>query len=169
MKTQLSLICALSRNHVIGIKNDLPWHIPEDLNHFKELTKGKPIIMGRLTYQSILTRRSGKPLPQRQHYVVTQSNLDPLPEAVQTYPTLDKAIAAARQDHPETEIMIIGGASIYEQSVSLVDKMYLTIIDRDIDGDAFFPRYAASDWFEEKRECFSQAPIPFSFITLIRK
>lgn len=169
MTRSLSLVCALSRNHAIGIKNDLPWHIPQDLNHFKELTKGKPIILGRLTYQSILDRRNGKPLPQRPHYVITRSDLGSLPESVSAYTDLNAAITAARTDYPDSEIMIIGGASVYEQSVPLVDTMYLTIIDKDIEGDAFFPDYNANEWTETHREDFINEPVPFSFITLARK
>ncbi len=167
MTNKLSLICAMSTNHVIGIKNDLPWHIPQDLEHFKNLTKGKPIIMGRLTYQSILARRNGKPLPGRPHYVVSRKGLDELPEAVKAFPDLQAAIDEASADYPDSEIMIIGGASIYEQSVSLVDKMYLTFIDTMIEGDAFFPQWNVSEWAETESESFSE-PISFKFITLKR-
>jgi dihydrofolate reductase len=160
MTKQLSLICAMSRNHVIGIKNDL--------EHFKNLTKGKPIIMGRLTYQSILARRKGKPLPHRPHYVVSSQDLGALPDGVQVLKSLTDAIDTARQDYPDMDIMIIGGASIYEQSVPLVDKMYLTMIDTDIDGDAFFPRFDTADWREAGVEAFTD-PIPFRFITFERK
>lgn len=167
MTNKLSLICAIARNHVIGIKNDLPWHIPQDLEHFKNLTKGKPIIMGRLTYDSILARRNGKPLPHRPHYVVSRRDLGVLPEGVKAFPDLQAAIDQARIDFPDREIMIIGGASIYEQSLSLVDRMYLTIIENDIEGDAFFPQWKAADWVETQSEDFSE-PIDFKFITLDR-
>jgi dihydrofolate reductase len=167
MTHKLSLICAMARNHVIGIKNDLPWHIPQDLEHFKNLTKGKPIIMGRLTYDSILARRNGKPLPHRPHYVVSRRDLGVLPDVVKTFTELQKAIDQAKVDYPDSEIMIIGGASIYEQSVSLVDRMYLTIIDTDIEGDAFFPQWKEADWVETQSEAFSE-PLDFKFITLDR-
>lgn len=157
----------MARNHVIGVKNDLPWHLPQDLEHFKNLTKGKPIIMGRLTYESILFRRNGKPLPHRPHYVVSRQNLGELPEGVKAVTDLQSAIDVARTDYPESEIMIIGGASIYEQSVSLVDTMYLTIIDSDIDGDAFFPKWNTSEWAETQSDAFSE-PMAFKFITLER-
>ena len=168
MNQKLSLICALSRNHVICIKNDLPWHLPQDLEHFKNLTKGKPIIMGRLTYQSILDRRNGKPLPHRPHYVVSRQDLGDLPESVTSSKDLETAISQARADHNDSEVMIIGGASIYEQSIPLVDRMYLTIIDKDIEGDAFFPKWEDASWQISAREDFSD-PIPFSFITFDRK
>jgi len=165
MSKKLSLICAMSQNHVIGIKNDLPWHLPQDLEHFKNLTKGKPIIMGRLTYQSILDRRNGKPLPHRPHYVVTRQNLGELPDGVVSCPDLEKAIEQAHQDHPESEVMIIGGASIYEQSISLVDRMYLTVIKSDVEGDAFFPHYNQSEWFESDVELY-ETPVSFKFLKL---
>ena len=163
----VSLICAMSRNHVIGIKNDLPWHLPQDLEHFKNLTKGKPIIMGRLTYESILSRRNGKPLPHRPHYVVSRQDLGDLPEGVVAVKELDTAISKASSDYPDSEVMIIGGASIYEQSLSLVDRMYLTIIDRDIDGDAFFPQWDPKQWEVTSQKDFSD-PETFSFLTLDR-
>lgn len=158
----------MARNHVIGIKNDLPWHLPQDLEHFKNLTKGKPIIMGRLTYQSILDRRNGKPLPHRPHYVVSRQDLGTLPDTVKVLGDLQSAIHEARQDYPDSEIMIIGGASIYEQSVPFVDRMYLTMIDQQIEGDAFFPAWNDAEWTESERENFTD-PVPFSFITLDRK
>lgn len=158
----------MSRNHVIGLKNDLPWHLPQDLEHFKNLTKVKPIIMGRLTYQSILMRRNGKPLPHRPHYVVSRQNLGTLPDGVVVLNDLQTAIDTARADFPESEIMIIGGASIYEQSVELVDTMYLTVIDKDIEGDAFFPTWNNAAWAEGESESFAD-PVPFRFVTYTRK
>lgn len=169
MKNTISLICAMARNHAIGIQNDLPWHLPPDLLHFKTLTQNKPIIMGRLTYQSILARRDGKPLPHRPHYVVTRSDLSPLPTGVSCFSTLNDAIAAAQADHPDSEIMIIGGASIYEQAVSIVDRMYLTIIDTDIEGDAFFPRYSSGDWVVSEEQSAQYEALPYRFLTLDRK
>ena len=157
----------MARNHVIGLKNDLPWHLPQDLEHFKNLTKGKPVIMGRLTYDSILARRNGKPLPHRPHYVVSRRDLGVLPEGVKSVTDLQTAIDTARHDYPDSEIMIIGGASIYEQSVSLVDTMYLTIIEQDIEGDAFFPKWNTSEWMEVQSDVFHE-PIDFKFITLER-
>ncbi|HAJ90684.1 MAG TPA: hypothetical protein DCM27_06720 [Rhodospirillaceae bacterium] len=168
MTNKLSLICAMSRNHVIGIKNDLPWHLPQDLEHFKNLTKDKPVIMGRLTYDSILARRNGKPLPHRPHYVVSRRDLSPLPPAVTAYTNLQSAIDQARAHYPQSEIMIIGGASIYEQSVPLVDRMYLTIIDAEIEGDAHFPAWDSAQWVETASENIV-GPVAFRFVTLERQ
>lgn len=169
MTNRLSLICAFANDRVIGRGNDLPWHIPEDLEYFKNLTKGHPIVMGRKTYDSILMRRNGKPLPHRPHYVVTGKDLKNLPDGVSTYPDLQSATEKAKVDYPVAEIFIIGGASIYQQSINLVDRMYLTIIDLKVDGgDAFFPDFNRTDWVEISRTDID-SPIPFHFVTLDRK
>lgn len=169
MINKLSLICAFANNRVIGRGNDLPWNIPKDLEFFRETTKGHPIIMGRLTYDSILMRRNGKPLPGRPHYVVTSQNLTNLPESVSAYPDLQSAIDKAKADFPTTEIFIIGGASIYKQSINLVDRMYLTIIDMEVDGgDAFFPEFSPADWIETKSPQITD-PVPFMFVTYDRR
>ncbi len=168
-KQPLSLICAFARNRVIGKGNDLPWHIPNDLKHFRDTTREKPVIMGRLTYDSIISR-NGKPLPNRTHYIVTRQNLDNLPNGVFACPSLPSAIDSARADNPDKEIFIIGGANIYAQSIALVDKMFLTTIDMDIEGgDAFFPDYNQNDWIETARQDFKDETPPYSFLTLIRK
>jgi len=165
----LSLICAFARNHVIGKGNDLPWHIPNDLKHFRDTTREKPVILGRKTYDSIISR-NGKPLPNRTHYVVTSQNLSNLPESVFTFSSLTHAIATARADNPDKEIFIIGGANIYAQSIPLVDKMFLTTIDMDIEGgDAFFPDYNQNDWEEIERQDFKSENPSYSFLTLVRK
>ena len=169
MIQNVSLICALARNHAIGVKNGLPWHIPKDFEHFKALTLGKPVVMGRLTYDSILAIRKGKPLPNRPHYVISRSPLDNLPESVTHAPSLETAISAARADYPDAEIMIIGGASIYQQAIPLVEKMYLTWIDRDIEGDAFFPHFPITEWSESDHQDFPDDPIPFRFVTYTRR
>ena len=125
--------------------------------------------MGRLTLQSILDRRDGKPLPNRPHYVITRTKPIPLPDGVQAFTNLEEGVKAARADYPDTEIMIIGGASIYAQSVALVDRMYLTIIDQDIEGDAVFPTYNLQDWVVSEREEASDGGIQLIFLTLDRK
>lgn len=166
----LSLICAFANHRVIGRGNDLPWDVPRDLEHFRETTRGKPVIMGRLTYDSILMRRNGKPLPGRPHYVVTSQNLQTLPEGVSIYSSLHGAIEQAQADYPDEEIFIIGGAKIYAQSVALVDKMYLTEIELDVvGGDAFFPEFNANEWKETKRQDFIAETPPFHFVTLERR
>ena len=163
-KPLLSLIVAMASNHVIGVENDLPWHIPADLQHFKSLTTGKPVIMGRKTFQSIVDR-IGKPLPGRPNFVISSSFSYP---GVDVFPDLETAITEAGLEHPTSELMIIGGASIYEQAINLVDRMYLTIIHRDYKGDAKFPEYNKSAWNEIERDTREGDPA-YSFITLDRK
>jgi dihydrofolate reductase len=139
----LALIVAMAKNHVIGIDNDLPWHIPADLKRFKELTKGKPCIMGRNTFESIFNRIK-KPLPDRPNIVISKSGFTA--DDVETLTGLDEAITQTRAKYPETEIMIIGGASVYAQAIDTVDRLYLTIVDIEPDGDAFFPEINYSEW-----------------------
>ncbi len=124
--------------------------------------------MGRLTYDSILAIRKGKPLPSRPHYVISRAPLDTLPESVTYAPSLERAISAARTDYPDAEIMIIGGASIYQQAIPLVETMYLTWVDRDVEGDAFFPSFTPAEWIEHEDQRFPDDPIPFRFVTYRR-
>ncbi len=166
----LSLIVAMARNHVIGAGNDLPWHLPEDLKRFKAITMGRPVILGRKTFESIVGRL-GKPLPGRPHFVVTRA---PRPMSW-TWPdvtccaNLEDALAATRQAFPAQEIMIIGGASIYEQALPLVDRMYLTILDNDVTGDAYFPQIDSKIWKMQDEEHHPAASIPHRNITYTRR
>jgi len=135
----LALIVAVARNGVIGHQGGLPWHIPEDLKHFKKTTSGHAIIMGRKTYDSI-----GRPLPKRRNIVVTrQSNLE-LPGCDRAE-NLDEAIALARTTDPCP--FIIGGASIYEEALSMATELHVTEIDREVEGDTYFPEDLSA--FEE--------------------
>jgi dihydrofolate reductase len=163
-KPPISLIVAMASNRVIGVENDLPWHIPADLQHFRSLTSEKPVFMGRKTFQSIV-ERIGRPLPGRPNYVISTSFSYP---GVDVFPDLETAVAEAGYEHPNKELMIIGGASIYEQAIALVDRMYLTVIHRDYRGDAKFPEYDKADWLETTRDTREGDPA-FSFITLDRK
>lgn len=160
----LSLIVAMARNRVIGIDNDLPWHLPADLRRFKTLTLEKPVIMGRKTFQSI-EERLKRPLPGRQNIVISANGYSY--PGVDVYPDLETAISETRYEFPKTEIMIIGGASIYEQALPMVDRMYLTIIDQDYRGDAKFPEFDKSNWRESERQDFP-GELPYSFVTLNR-
>ena len=165
---KLSLIVAMARNRTIGRGNDLPWHLPEDLKRFKALTTGKPVILGRKTFDSIVARL-GKPLPNRPHFVVTRGMEKSSWENVTIHGDLSMAIAAARAAYPHDDIAIIGGASIYTLALPLVDTMYLTILDVDIEGDAHFPDFQMSDWVETARERIETSSIPFENVTLERK
>ena len=164
-KAPLSLIVAMASNRVIGVENDLPWHLPADLQRFKSLTMGKPVIMGRKTFQSIEARLK-KPLPGRPNIVVSANGFSY--PGVDVYSDLESAIEETRYEFPNTEIMIIGGASIYELALPLVDKMYLTLIYQEVRGDAKFPEYYPADWAEAERITMEGDPA-YSFVTLERK
>lgn len=133
----ISLMVAHDPNGVMGVNNDLPWHIPEDLKYFKETTMGKAMVMGRKTYESI-----GRPLPGRLNIVITR-NPDYQAEGVEVVQSLDKAIEIARE-YAE-EVMIIGGAEIFKRSMPLADRLYITEVHEEYDGDTFFPSYQ-EDW-----------------------
>ena len=140
----LSLIAAMSRNRVIGDHGRLPWHEPEDLRHFKRLSTGHAVIMGRRTATSLCST----PLPGRRNLVVSRSTGLVLP-GFEVFATLSEAVAAARARDPEP--MIIGGAEIYRLALPLVSTMYLTEIQREYDGDAHFPDFAEDEWRESGR------------------
>ena len=138
----ISIIAAMGRNHVIGMKNALPWQMPKDLVHFQQLTAGKPVIMGQKTFESI-----GKPLPGRTNIVMTLDKDYNALGCIIVH-SIEEALEAAK-DFPEA--MICGGASIYRQFLPLADRMYLTLIEGDFNGDAFVPEFNRDDWKEIER------------------
>ena len=143
----ISLIVAVAENQVIGKNNQLIWHLPADLQYFKEKTLGKPVIMGRKTFDSIL-KILGKPLPKRQNIVITShSHVDG--ESVWYTDNVAHAIELAGNS---PEIMVIGGSSIYEQALPLADKIYLTRVHHTFEGDVFFPVLASDVWQLDKEE-----------------
>lgn len=139
----LSLIAALAHNRVIGRDNQLPWHLPADLKHFKAMTLGKPIIMGRKTWDSL-----GRPLPGRLNLVVSRQPGLQL-EGAEVFDSLEAAIARAdewaRQEEAD-ELMLIGGAQLYAQGLALAERLYLTRVGLEPEGDAFFPEVSEADW-----------------------
>ena len=136
------------KNGVIGRKNDLPWYLPEDLKHFKEVTMGHTVLMGRKTYDNIFAR-IGKPLPGRKNVVITnQKNLE-FPKDVLVFNDVNSALDFLQT---ENEIMFIGGATIFEQLMDKADYIYLTHIDKDVDGDVFFPKMDHKQWKKVKEE-----------------
>ncbi|MDA9599004.1 dihydrofolate reductase [bacterium] len=140
---KLSLIVAVSRNGVIGIDNQLPWHLPEDLKYFKSATMGKPLIMGRKTYDSI-----GRPLPGRTNIVVTR-DASWQASGVEVAKSLEAAMSLGEKaclDAEADEIMVIGGEQIYRMTLPAADRLYLTQVDAEIEGDAFFPAVDFSQW-----------------------
>ncbi|NVJ98618.1 MAG: dihydrofolate reductase [Alphaproteobacteria bacterium] len=140
----LSLIVAMAKDRAIGRDNDLPWHLPADLKYFKAVTMGKPIVMGRKTYESI-----GRPLPGRRNIVITR-NENWQADGVDVVSSLAEAKALAEQ---HDEAMIIGGAQIYGQALEYVDRLYITEVDLTVpDADAHFPEFGAMGWQETSRE-----------------
>ena len=130
------IVAAAGKKRVIGKKGSTPWYIPAELKRFKEITMGHPIIMGRITHQSI-----GKALPGRTNIVITH---DPgyLVEGCIVVHSLEEALRQAQGKPGSEEVFIIGGGQIYEQAISLADKLYLTYVDKEIEGDVFFPDYS---------------------------
>ena len=142
----LTIVVGMGRNRCIGVENDLPWHIPADLKRFKALTTGKPVVMGRKTYDSIFARL-GKPLPGRPHFVITAtaSSVAAHPD-VTVCRSLEEAIVAARTAYPESDVMIVGGASVYEQAIGIADRLEITEVSLAPEGDAFFPDFDRAAW-----------------------
>lgn len=155
----LSFIVAMSRNRVIGKDNDIPWHISADLKRFKKITMGHPIIMGRKTFESI-----GKALPGRKNIVISrQSHLNY--KNITHCLSIEDAIELVKN---EEESFIIGGAEIYKAALSLTHKIYLTIIDHDIEGDRYFPKIDLENDFKilEKSEVFKDEKSGLSYYFL---
>jgi dihydrofolate reductase len=156
----LSIIAALARNRVIGIGNRLPWHLPEDLRHFKTLTMGHHIIMGRKTYESI-----GRPLPGRTTVIVSRDP-DYRVESCLTAPSLEAAVTLCGDDE---EVFFVGGANLYAQALPLAGRLYLTEIRRDYEGDAHFPAYDPAAWRETARQThLSREGLAYDFVTYER-
>ena len=159
----LSIIAALSENRVIGRDNQLPWRMPADLAHFKRLTMGKPIIMGRRTWESLPGL-----LPYRTHVVVTRDS-DYVAEGGFVAHSIEQALDFAGDAE---EMMVVGGANLYAQTLPLASRMYLTIVHDHFDGDTAFPDYEQTDWREVSRErhgADERNPHAYSFVALERR
>lgn len=141
----LSLICAMGRKNEIGLKNKMLWHLPKDLQYFKNTTGNFPVVMGRKTHDSI-----GKALPNRTNMVVSR-NTDWLVEGVLVVNTLKEALKHTRKI--SDEVFVIGGQTIYEQCLPLADKLYLTRVDAELTADRFFPEWNEKDWELTREEC----------------
>jgi dihydrofolate reductase len=139
----ISIIVAMDNKGVIGFEGDLPWRLSADLKHFKEITMGKPLIMGRKTHESI-----GRPLPGRKNIVLTFSKEFKAEGCVVVH-SLDDALQAAGD---VDEVMIMGGSGIYDQSLTRANRLYITEVHADIKGDVYFPRFEKSEWVEVERE-----------------
>ena len=150
----------MDRNRLIGADGNLPWHLPADMRHFRRLTLGKTVLMGRLTWESL-----GRPLPERQNLVLTRQPVEF--EGAQRVADLDQAMAICAG----SELMVIGGAQVYELSLPMAERIYLTEVDAALEGDTWFPEIPPQQWREVERQnypvdeknCFSM-----SFVTLQR-
>lgn len=159
----ISIIVAIAQNGTIGDKNALLWHIKEDMRFFRTTTSGHPVIMGRKTFESL----GSKPLPKRKNIVITHSDVEF--EGAFVAHSLEEAIAMADDD---AEVFIMGGAQIYAQALDIADRMYITRLERDYEGDTSFPEVDYSKWklvTEERYERGEDYDSPFSFLTYDRK
>jgi len=162
--SHLSMIVAMAHHRIIGADNDMPWHLPADLQHFRRTTMGKPVVMGRKTYESI-----GKALPGRHNIVITTNPQYTLADASVVF-SVDEALALCAK---EEEVMIIGGGSIYALLIEHTDTLHLTFIDKDVAGDTQFPDWNEyGQWQEVSREAHhadDKNPHDYEFVTLQRK
>ena len=159
---KISIIVAMAANGVIGQDNELPWHLPADLKHFKQTTMGKPILMGRKTWESI-----GRPLPGRTSIVITSDRTYTAPGCI-VVNSIEAAIAAAGE---QEEVMVIGGAELYRQVLPYTDTIYLTRIHQRFEGDTRFPEISDAEWQQLERvdhEADEKNPYDYSFIRLER-
>ena len=164
----ISHLVALSNNFVIGVNNDLPWKLKKDLQHFSAYTQNKAIVMGRKTYESI-----GRPLPNRKNIVIS-SSLESQ-EGLEVVPSLNQAIEVASQWNKDNsageEIVLIGGGYVFEESKNIVNKLVLTRVECEINGDIFYPQIDLSDWKEISQESFkrdSENEYDFRIETLVK-
>jgi len=161
----VSLIAALTDDYVIGIDNRLPWKLPADMRWFRRHTLGKTVLMGRKTFESLGCR----PLPERRNLVIT-SDRSFSAEGVEVVHDIDETIALAEAEGGE--LMVIGGASFYEQMLERADRLYLTFVHAEVAGDAWFPRFDVDQWREVEREDHAadeKNPHPYSFVILERR
>lgn len=158
------MIAAMANNRVIGLDNNMPWHLPADLQHFKKVTTGKPVIMGRKTFESI-----GRPLPGRRNIIITR-NENYSASGIETVTTPEAALDLVNEVE---EVMIIGGGNIYQQFLPLATRLYLTFIDLAVEGDTQFPDYEAeANWQivdEQQNKPDEKNQYSYKFVTLYKK
>lgn len=158
---RISLIVAMGENQVIGADNRMPWHLPADLKRFRQITMGKPMLMGRKTYESI-----GRPLPGRKNIILTSNPDYEAPGCVVVH-SLEQAFQAADAE----ELMVIGGSALYRECLPIAERLYLTQIHREFAGDTFFPEFDRAAWREVAREESEADPdsgLSYSFLVLER-
>lgn len=160
----VSIIAAVADNRVIGNKNALPWHLPDDFKYFKENTLGKPIVMGLKTFQSI----GNKPLSGRKNIILNNDASYIPPEGCFKAESIEKLLGMVKD---EKEVMICGGASVYKQFLPLARRLYLTFVHSSFEGDTYFPEFDISEWKEVKRidnQPDEKNIYPYSFVVLER-
>ncbi len=153
----------MAENRVIGVNNTLPWRLPADLRHFRQLTTGHHVIMGRRNYESI-----GKPLPDRTNIVITRNPVYQAPGCHIRHSLVD----ALQGIHGDPEVFVIGGAEIYRQAMGNADRIYLTLVHVDINGDTYFPEFDTQEWNvigRTRHEADEKNPYAYSFVTYDRK
>jgi len=156
----LAIIVAAARNNVIGRDNHLPWKLPGELQYFKAVTMGKPVVMGRKTHESI-----GRALPGRLNIVISRSAPANREDQLVWVNSLEEALALAAREQPDAEeVMVMGGEQIYRQSLPLADRVYLTRVDTEVEGDAWFPELDEAHWqLMDERPGAPDAPLRYSF------
>ncbi|MGF7082643.1 dihydrofolate reductase [Mucilaginibacter sp. UYCu711] len=157
----VSIVVAIGQNNAIGKDNKLLWHLPKDLKHFKEITTGGTVIMGRKTYDSV-----GRPLPNRRNIIITRQQIE-----IKGCEVVNSVEAALDLCRDEDEVFIVGGAEIYKLAMPLTDKIFLTIVRENFEADTYFPEIKEAIWKETARqdhEPDEKNPLPYSFITLER-
>ncbi|WP_027330398.1 dihydrofolate reductase [Marinimicrobium agarilyticum] len=156
---KVSMIVAAARNGVIGRNNELPWHLPEDLKYFKSVTMGKPVIMGRKTHESI-----GRPLPGRLNVVISRQPRASENPDLHWVDSIEAALALVRREQPDVaEVIIMGGEEIYRQSLPWADRIYLTRVEADVEGDAFFPALDDTHWSLSRERAGAETE-PYSYV-----
>jgi dihydrofolate reductase len=162
---RLSILVAMAKNRVIGQNNQLPWHLPADLKHFKFLTMGQTIVMGRKTYESI-----GRPLPGRENIIITRQSGYDVQGATVVNSLEDALLICEESSTINNESFIIGGEKLYRQTLDICQRMYITEIQSDFEGDVVFPKFDRNNWEEIQRDKhISDAQIEYHFVILERK
>ncbi len=167
ISVRLSILVAMAKNRVIGRNNQLPWHLPADLKHFKLLTMGQTIVMGRKTYESI-----GRPLPGRENIIITRQTGYKVPGAIVVNSLQDAILKCEESSTINSENFIIGGEKLYWQTLDICQRIYITEIQSDFEGDVFFPEFDRSDWKEiqrDKHTSENDTHIEYHFVILDRK
>lgn len=167
-KPLISIICALTDDRVIGYQNRIPWHIKDDLIRFKQKTTGHTVIMGRTTFESVAEyyKKSGNPVPNRKHVIITRDPSYSVPtEGCFVASSIDEALEKANSIEGE-EIFISGGASIFEQTIGKADRLYLTVVHKQFEGDTYFPDYSQFKKVINREDKITSKGTPYTFLDL---